>query len=55
MGRGKIGTMKDSKSSKLGFDDLSNRGNGCAFEVHRYVGLGLLGSAYKGREFIPLS
>ena len=45
--RGKIGTTKDTKSTKMEFDDLSNRVIGCAIEVHRHLGPGLLESAYE--------
>ena len=46
-GRWKIGTTKDTKSTKMEFDDLSNRVIGCAIEVHRHLGPGLLESAYE--------
>ena len=40
-------TTKDTKSTKMEFDDLSNRVIGCAIEVHRQLGPGLLESAYE--------
>jgi len=33
-------TTKDTKSTKMEFDDLSNRVIGCAIEVHRQLGPG---------------
>ncbi len=47
MGRGTLFTTKDTKSTKMEFDDLSNRVIGCAIEVHRHLGPGLLESAYE--------
>ena len=32
---------------EMEFDELSNRVIGCAIEVHRHLGLGLLESAYE--------
>jgi len=46
-GRGKISTTKDTKSTKMEFDDLSNRVIGRAIEVHRNLGPGLLELAYE--------
>ncbi len=46
-GRRKIFTTKDTKSTKVEFDDLSNRVIGCAIEVHRQLGPGPLESAYE--------
>ena len=43
----KSGTTKDTKSTKVEFDDLSNRVIGCAIEVHRLLGPGLLESTYE--------
>ena len=40
-------TTKDTKSTKMEFDGLSNRVIGCAIEVHRALGPGLLESAYE--------
>ena len=44
-------TTKDTKSTKGGkcmeFDELSNRVIGCAIEVHRVLGPGLLESTYE--------
>jgi GxxExxY protein len=40
-------TTKDTKSTKMEFDELSNRVIGCAIEVHRHLGPGLLESAYE--------
>ena len=40
-------TRKNTKSTKTEFDDLSNRVIGCAIEVHRQLGPGLLESAYE--------
>ena len=40
-------TTKDTKSTKMEFDALSNRVIGCAIEVHRQLGPGLLESAYE--------
>ncbi|MFO1065051.1 MAG: GxxExxY protein [Pirellulales bacterium] len=35
------------KETKMEFDELSNRVIGCAIEVHRHLGPGLLESAYE--------
>jgi GxxExxY protein len=43
-GRGERAT---TKGTKMDFDDLSNRVIGCAIEVHRHLGPGLLESAYE--------
>ncbi|HMP68164.1 MAG TPA: GxxExxY protein [Pirellulaceae bacterium] len=43
----KMSTTKDTKSAKMEFDQLSNRVIGCAIEVHRYLGPGLLESTYE--------
>ena len=43
---GRIVTTKDTKSTKMEFDELSNRVIGRAIEVHRHLGPGLLESAY---------
>ena len=40
-------TTKDTKSTKKEFDELPNRVIGCALEVHRSLGPGLLESAYE--------
>jgi len=40
-------TTKDTKSTKMKFDELSNRVIGCGIEVHRHLGPGLLESAYE--------
>ena len=40
-------TTKDAKSAKMEFGDLSNRVIGCAIEVHRHLGPGLLESTYE--------
>jgi GxxExxY protein len=40
-------TTKDTKSTKVEFDDLSHRVIGCAIEVHRTLGPGLLESTYE--------
>ena len=40
-------TTKDTKSTKVAFADLSNRVIGCAIEVHRTLGPGLLESTYE--------
>ena len=40
-------TTKDTKSTKVKFDDLSNRVIGCAIEVYRTLGPGLLESTYE--------
>ncbi len=37
---------KEKGSGKMGFDALSNQIIGCAIEVHRHLGPGLLESAY---------
>ncbi|HMO13432.1 MAG TPA: GxxExxY protein [Pirellulaceae bacterium] len=42
-----MSTTKDTKSAKMEFDQLSNRVIGCAIEVHRYLGPGLLESTYE--------
>jgi len=51
----KYSTTKFTKNTKnLEFDELSNRVIGCAIEVHRNLGPGLLESAYEqclAREF----
>ena len=44
---GKTATTKDTKSTKREFDELSNRVIGCAIEVHRHLGPGLLESTYE--------
>ncbi len=44
---GKFATTKETNSTKMEFDDLSNRVPGCAIEVHRHLGPGLLESAYE--------
>jgi GxxExxY protein len=46
-GDGERTTTKFTKSTKMDFDDLSNRVIGCAIEVHRHLGPGLLESAYE--------
>jgi GxxExxY protein len=43
---GKI-TTKTTKDTKMEFDELSNRVLGCAIEVHRALGPGLLESTYE--------
>ncbi len=40
-------TTKNTKGTKVEFDELSNRVIGCAIEVHRNLGPGLLESAYE--------
>ena len=40
-------TTKDTKSTKMEFEDLSNRLIGCAIEVYRHLGPGLFESAYE--------
>ncbi len=40
-------TTKSTKSTKMEFDDLSRSVIGCAIEVHRTLGPGLLESAYE--------
>jgi GxxExxY protein len=40
-------TTKGTKKTKKEFDELSNRVIGCALEVHRNLGPGLLESAYE--------
>jgi GxxExxY protein len=47
MWRGKWITTKDTKSTKVDFEELSNRVIGCAIEVHRHLGPGLLESTYE--------
>jgi GxxExxY protein len=42
-----LATTKDTKSTKMDFDELSHRVIGCAIEVHRHLGPGLLESAYE--------
>ena len=42
-----LATTKDTKSTKMDFDELSHRVIGCAIEVHGYLGPGLLESAYE--------
>lgn len=42
-----IGTTKNTKRAKMEFDELSNRVIGCAIEVHRLLGPGLLESTYE--------
>ena len=44
---GKTATTKDTKSTKMEFDELSNRVIGCAIEVHRHLRPGLLESTYE--------
>ena len=39
-------TTKNTKGTKVDFDELSNRVIGCALEVHRVLGPGLLESTY---------
>lgn len=39
--------MHEDKRKGLAFDELSNRVIGCALEVHRHLGPGLLESAYR--------
>jgi GxxExxY protein len=41
------GTKDFTKGEKLEFDELSNKVIGCAIEVHKALGPGLLESAYK--------
>ncbi len=43
----KAATTKDTKSTKVEFDELSKRVIGCAIEVHRHLGPGLLESTYE--------
>ncbi len=38
---------KNAKATKMEFDELSNRVIGCAIEVHRILGPGLLESTYE--------
>ena len=45
-GRGRELTTKGPKDTKNGIDELSNRVIGCAMEVQRELGPGLLESAY---------
>jgi len=40
-------TTKNTKVTKMQFDELSNRVIGCAIEVHRVLGPGLLESTYE--------
>jgi GxxExxY protein len=40
-------TTKRTKDTKMEFDELSNRVIGCALEVHRALGPGLLESTYE--------
>ena len=40
-------STKGRKNTKMEFDDLSNRVIGCAIEVHRILGPGLLESTYE--------
>jgi len=40
-------TTKDTKEENMKFDDLSNRLIGCAIEVHKHLGPGLLESTYE--------
>jgi GxxExxY protein len=42
-----IATTKDAKSTKMEFDELSRSVIGCAIEVHRTLGPGLLESTYR--------
>jgi GxxExxY protein len=42
-----IFTTKDTKNTKMEFDELSRRVIGCAIEVHRTLGPGLLESTYR--------
>jgi hypothetical protein len=42
-----ISTTKDTKSTKMDFDPLSNRVIGAALEVHKNLGPGLLETAYE--------
>jgi GxxExxY protein len=42
-----IVTTKDTKSTKMEFDERSNRVIGCAIDVHRYLGPELLESTYE--------
>ena len=44
---GQKATTKDTKSTKMEFDELSSRVIGCAIEVHRRLGPGLLESTYE--------
>ena len=41
------GGFKTTKGTKTEFDELSNRVIGCAIEVHRVLGPGLLESTYE--------
>jgi GxxExxY protein len=43
----KVSTMKTMKGMKREFSELSNRVIGCAIEVHRILGPGLLESTYQ--------
>lgn len=42
-----LSTTKNTKGTKIEFDDLSNKVIACALEVHRTLGPGLLESVYE--------
>jgi GxxExxY protein len=48
-------TTKNTETAKIDFDPLSNRVLGCALEVHKTLGPGLLESAYERALIYELS